>query len=78
VKLLVSVPDLVKIGRGMRRSPETGKEDCRIIDFVESTSRVTGVISTPTLFGLDPGEIVIDGGWDNLNPFLIVCETMFR
>lgn len=48
------------IGRGMRRSPETGKEDCRIIDFVESTKRVTGVVSTPTLFGLDPGEITID------------------
>lgn len=50
----------VQIGRGMRQSPGTGKEDCRIIDFVDSTNRVAGVISTPTLFGLDPGE-VIDG-----------------
>lgn len=44
----------------MRLSPATGKEDCHIIDFVDSTSRVPGVVSTPTLFGLDPAE-VIDG-----------------
>ncbi|KAF8898798.1 P-loop containing nucleoside triphosphate hydrolase protein [Infundibulicybe gibba] len=48
------------IGRGMRLSPNTGKENCRIIDFVDSTERVDGVISTPTLFGLDPEEIEID------------------
>ncbi|GLB36102.1 putative type III restriction enzyme, res subunit [Lyophyllum shimeji] len=48
------------IGRGMRLSPDTGKQDCRIIDFVDSTSRVTGVVSVPTLFGLHPGEIEID------------------
>ncbi|KAH9944308.1 P-loop containing nucleoside triphosphate hydrolase protein [Epithele typhae] len=45
------------IGRGMRLSPFTGKEDCRIIDFVDSQNRVSGVISTPTLFGLDPNHI---------------------
>lgn len=44
----------------MRLSPDTGKEDCRVIDFVDSGSRVAGVISTPTLFGLDPSEL-IDG-----------------
>lgn len=44
----------------MRLSPASGKEDCRIIDFVDSTNRVAGIISTPTLFGLDPSE-VIDG-----------------
>lgn len=44
----------------MRLSPGTGKEDCCIIDFVDSMTRVAGVISTPTLFGLDPSE-VIDG-----------------
>ncbi|KAG6912005.1 hypothetical protein DXG01_000253 [Tephrocybe rancida] len=49
-----------KIGRGMRLSPGTGKQDCRIIDFVDSTTRVAGVVSTPTLFGLSPGEIDID------------------
>ncbi|KAG6885580.1 hypothetical protein C0993_012582 [Termitomyces sp. T159_Od127] len=48
------------IGRGMRLSPSTGKQDCRIIDFVDSTSRVAGVVSVPTLFGLSPGEIDID------------------
>ena len=45
----------------MRLSAGTGKEDCRIIDFVDSTTRVAGVVSTPTLFGLDPGEMDIDG-----------------
>ncbi len=45
----------------MRLSKETGKTDCRIIDFVDSMNRVLGVVSTPTLFGLDPGEIAIDG-----------------
>ncbi|KAF8971370.1 P-loop containing nucleoside triphosphate hydrolase protein [Flammula alnicola] len=48
------------IGRGMRLSPNTGKTDCRIIDFVDSHTRVGGVISVPTLFGLDPSEIDID------------------
>lgn len=45
----------------MRLSPKTGKEDCRIIDFVDSTVRVGGVISTPTLFGLDPSEVDVEG-----------------
>jgi ATP-dependent helicase IRC3 len=42
------------IGRGMRL--HRGKENCHIIDMVAALS--TGVVSTPTLFGLDPGEIV--------------------
>lgn len=42
------------IGRGMRLHP--GKENCHIIDMVASLN--TGIISTPTLFGLDPAEIV--------------------
>lgn len=49
-----------QIGRGMRLSPETGKQDCRVIDFVDSQNRVAGVVSVPTLLGLDPSEI-IDG-----------------
>ena len=49
---------LRQIGRGMRLSPETGKADCRIIDFVDILNRMPGVVSTPTLFGLDPSEIV--------------------
>uniref|UniRef100_A0A0W0F5M0 P-loop containing nucleoside triphosphate hydrolase protein n=1 Tax=Moniliophthora roreri TaxID=221103 RepID=A0A0W0F5M0_MONRR len=48
------------IGRGMRLSPDTGKKDCRIIDLVDSLSRVAGVVSTPSLFGLEPNEITID------------------
>ncbi|THH01805.1 hypothetical protein EW026_g935 [Hermanssonia centrifuga] len=54
------------IGRGMRLSPDTGKKDCRIIDFVDSTSRVPGVVSTPTLFGLDPAELIDDESIESL------------
>ena len=42
------------IGRGMRLS--AGKKNCHVVDMVAALS--TGVISTPTLFGLDPAEIV--------------------
>jgi ATP-dependent helicase IRC3 len=42
------------IGRGMRL--HEGKENCHIIDMVAALS--SGVVSTPTLFGLDPAEIV--------------------
>jgi ATP-dependent helicase IRC3 len=42
------------IGRGMRLNP--GKDNCHVIDMVSALS--TGVVSTPTLFGLDPAEIV--------------------
>ncbi|KAJ4486068.1 P-loop containing nucleoside triphosphate hydrolase protein [Lentinula aciculospora] len=48
------------IGRGMRLSPDTGKKDCRIIDFVDSANRVSGIVSTPTLFGLDPADLNIE------------------
>ena len=47
-----------QIGRGMRLSPATGKVDCHIIDFVDITTRIPGVVCTPTLFGLDPSEVV--------------------
>lgn len=47
-----------QIGRGMRLSPGTGKQDCRIIDFVDVMDRVPGIVCTPTLFGLDPNEVV--------------------
>ncbi|POR39476.1 Putative mitochondrial ATP-dependent helicase irc3 [Tolypocladium paradoxum] len=42
------------IGRGMRLHP--GKKNCHIIDFVSSLE--TGIVTTPTLFGLDPNELV--------------------
>ncbi|KAJ6519770.1 P-loop containing nucleoside triphosphate hydrolase protein [Mycena sanguinolenta] len=48
------------IGRGMRLSPDTGKRDCRIIDFVDSTSRMSGIVSVPTLFGLDPDTVAVE------------------
>jgi ATP-dependent helicase IRC3 len=42
------------IGRGMRLHPD--KKDCHVIDMVASLE--TGIITTPTLFGLDPQELV--------------------
>lgn len=53
----------------MRLSPETGKTDCHIIDFVDSTSRVPGIISVPTLFGLDADTEIKSEFWvlSNLN-----------
>lgn len=42
------------IGRGMRLHP--GKKNCHVIDFVSSLE--TGIVTTPTLFGLDPNELV--------------------
>jgi ATP-dependent helicase IRC3 len=42
------------IGRGMRLHKD--KQNCHIIDMVAALS--AGVVSTPTLFGLDPAEMV--------------------
>ena len=42
------------IGRGMRLHP--GKSNCHVIDMVASLE--AGVVTTPTLFGLDPAELV--------------------
>jgi len=42
------------IGRGMRLHP--GKAECHVIDMVASLA--TGIVTTPTLFGLDPSEII--------------------
>lgn len=50
------------IGRGMRLHP--GKENCHIIDMVASLA--TGIITTPTLFGLDPSEIVKEATVDDM------------
>lgn len=44
------------IGRGMRL--HAGKKDCHVIDMVASLE--TGIVCTPTLFGLDPSEM-LDG-----------------
>ena len=50
------------IGRGMRLHP--GKENCQIIDMVSSLD--TGIVTTPTLFGLDPSELVSDATVDQM------------
>lgn len=42
------------IGRGLRL--HAGKEDCHVIDMVASLE--VGIVTTPTLFGLDPAELV--------------------
>ncbi|GFG24783.1 putative mitochondrial ATP-dependent helicase irc3 [Aspergillus udagawae] len=42
------------IGRGLRLYP--GKEDCHVLDMVATLN--TGVLSTPTLFGLHPDEVL--------------------
>lgn len=56
----------------MRLSPETGKEDCQIIDFVDIAGRAPGLVCTPTLFGLDPSEI-LDG--NTYLFFMVAGET---
>ena len=50
------------IGRGMRLCD--GKENCHVIDLVSSLE--TGIVSTPTLFGLDPSEIVQEATLDQM------------
>ena len=42
------------IGRGLRLHPD--KDDCLVLDLVSALS--TGVVTTPTLFGLDPAELL--------------------
>ncbi|KAL7270363.1 putative ATP-dependent helicase IRC3 [Rhizina undulata] len=42
------------IGRGMRQYP--GKDDCHVLDMVGNVER--GIVTVPTLFGLDPSEVV--------------------
>lgn len=44
------------IGRGLRKSESSGKKDCHIIDMVASVLK--GIVTTPTLFGLDPDEVI--------------------
>ncbi|CAI2185776.1 7242_t:CDS:2 [Funneliformis geosporum] len=40
------------IGRGMRLSPE--KEDCLVLDFIDSYSQIPDLATIPTLLGLEP------------------------
>lgn len=50
------------IGRGMRL--HKSKENCHIIDMVSSLE--TGIVTIPTLFGLDPEELVTFASVDQL------------
>ncbi|KAI0840828.1 P-loop containing nucleoside triphosphate hydrolase protein [Hypoxylon sp. FL0890] len=50
------------IGRGMRLHP--GKTNCHIIDMVSSLA--IGIVTTPTLFGLDPSELVQGASVDDM------------
>jgi ATP-dependent helicase IRC3 len=50
------------IGRGMRLHP--GKKDCHIIDMVASLE--TGIVTTPTLFGLDPLEMLDEAAVEDM------------
>ena len=50
------------IGRGMRLHP--GKANCHVIDMVASLE--TGIVTVPTLFGLDPSEIITSSSTSDL------------
>ncbi|KAK4236362.1 P-loop containing nucleoside triphosphate hydrolase protein [Achaetomium macrosporum] len=50
------------IGRGMRL--HRGKQNCHIIDMVAGLE--TGIVTTPTLFGLDPDELVNEASADKM------------
>ena len=50
------------IGRGMRLHPE--KANCHVIDMVASLE--AGIVTTPTLFGLDPGCLVKEATVDEM------------
>ncbi|KAF2135519.1 uncharacterized protein K452DRAFT_239243 [Aplosporella prunicola CBS 121167] len=49
------------IGRGMRLYP--GKKDCHVIDMVATLE--TGIVTTPTLLGLDPDSILESATMDD-------------
>jgi len=51
------------IGRGLRK--HAGKGNCHVIDMVASLE--TGIVTTPTLFGLDPHELVKDADASAMN-----------
>lgn len=69
------------IGRGLRLSPDTGKENCLIIDLVGNST--AGVVCTPTLFGIDP-DTVVEGELDrrcsrsSLMPSDLTCTSTGR
>ena len=52
------------IGRGVRPSPKTGKENCLVLDLVGNLQH--GVVCTPTLFGLNNAEGIDEETMDAL------------
>ena len=50
------------IGRGMRL--HSGKANCHVIDMVASLE--TGIVTTPTLFGLDPSCLIKEANIDDI------------
>jgi ATP-dependent helicase IRC3 len=40
------------VGRGLRLSPDTGKNDCLLLDIVDSVAQAGGMQVSPTLLGL--------------------------
>ncbi|KAL2811655.1 P-loop containing nucleoside triphosphate hydrolase protein [Aspergillus granulosus] len=61
------------IGRGLRLYP--GKKDCHIIDMVATLG--IGVISTPTLFGLHPDEVLKEATIEKLKEKKSAAEQGF-
>lgn len=59
------------IGRGMRLHP--GKKNCHVIDMVASLE--TGIVTVPTLFGLDPSELVKEANVSELKLLKEVKEV---
>lgn len=64
---------LQMLGRGLRLSPDTNKENCLLIDLVGNSASPGTLVCTPTLFGLDPSE-KIDGTYAVL-PYSNPCNT---
>ncbi|KAI1099907.1 P-loop containing nucleoside triphosphate hydrolase protein [Jackrogersella minutella] len=59
------------IGRGMRLHPD--KADCHVIDMVSSLA--VGIVTVPTLFGLDPSEVVDEASVTDLRELKTLKET---
>ncbi|PKC12770.1 P-loop containing nucleoside triphosphate hydrolase protein [Rhizophagus irregularis] len=57
------------IGRGMRLSPE--KEDCLVLDFIDSYSQIPDLVTTPTLLGLDPTMEMKGEFYENLESLYV-------
>lgn len=52
------------IGRGMRKHERKFQGNCLVIDMVASLD--TGIVTTPSLFGLDPSEVAEEASVDDL------------